>query len=212
MRERIFIDTVAFEPLTEGGLRPPQFRISSTSELVQEYIRNAFDDLLPWIHTDGKGVFWYENRDAENRETVAISRPLRPGEPWPSHELIRLENGWNRLLEATENITNQNLRLFLLCFQLPDPNTLPGSYRVYRDAAGKIRLHVLWGFFPRNSRHLSIPMEDVIACLKVDGMKPAPSAIMTTSPPPLPQAALKPNRRAWAIWQAMKSISDTQKT
>lgn len=199
MQNRIFIDLAEYEPLTEGGLRPPQHRLSSLSHVVQEHVRAAFGPMMPSIVTDHKGVYWYENLDRSRRDTVFASRELKPEEEIPPHELLRLLQGWQNLQAIAEGITEQNIRLFLLCFQIPDPVLQRHRYRLYRDNTGKIRLHVLWGFFPIGERQLSWPVDEVLATLKVDAPKRFPVTAVGEAP-----GEPKPEKKTWFIWSQKK--------
>lgn len=189
MQDRLTIDTKHNEVLTEGGLRSPLQRLTSVSEVVQDHIVAAFGPMLPRILKESDSAYYYENMQG-GRDTVFSSRALTPNEPWPQHELPHLLEGWRKLVASAESIRDNKLRQFLLDLQLPHPESQRDCYRLYRDSIGKVRMHVLWGFFPRGKRHRSLPIEQVMSMLHIDDPWEAPAGEVSQ-----PEQPTKPQRR-----------------
>ena len=180
---RINIDLKKQNLIEEAGFRSPEHRLTALSDKVQEAVRSAFGDLMPRIRQDEDGRVWYENFDEESRETLALSRALEPGEPWPEHEALRFIEGWEALRVQAETESDPNLGSFLLNLVVPDPVTRTNCYRVYRDVNGIPRLHVLWGTVAKDSKHQSLPTARVCEMVRtglttaVHTVRPATRAV-----------------------------------
>ena len=198
---RVTIDLQKNNLLEEAGFRSPEQRLSALSEKVQEAVRSAFGDLMPRIRQDETGRVWYEHFDEESRETLSLSRPLEPGEPWPDHEALRFIEGWDTLRVRAENESDPMLGSFLLSLVVPDPITRTSCYRIYQDVNGVPRLHVLWGTVAKDSKHESLPTGRVCEMVRTGLTTSVQTARarVPTSPVRMPTASVPPDRASGPV-------------
>jgi len=165
--ERISIDIAKYQLLQEPGLKHPSLRLTYASPELQEVVHYAFGRLLPSIHFDGDGRPYYELLDDAGEDCCCRSRAAARIEEIPPEELFYLDNGLNTMrLLADQGQLPIGVTRMIAEFQLPDPETELGRYRIYTDGTGSPRLLVLWGFSANRRKGLPMPAITAVNLLK----------------------------------------------
>lgn len=166
MGERVSINTDRYQLIQESGLRAPSMRLTYATPSFQNLVESCFGDILPRIKFTDSEVPYFENRDAEERETCILANKVQSIEEIPRYESIRLLEGWLRIQTLAHHPEISPAEASMMqTFMLPDPIRDIRQYRIYTDLQDDKRLHILWGFSTKTTPKSAILAEYAIATL-----------------------------------------------